>query len=163
MSTDCFLKGMFLSAVVILLSFAVIPQAQAEVQTNESFPLSLTAFVPCANDGIGELVDVSGNLHILVTATINNNHVSGTTHYQPQGVVGEGRDTGDKYHAVGITRDHFSGELQGGSYTYTFTNSFMIIGQGPGNNFTVHETIHITINANGETTVEVDNFKTACD
>jgi hypothetical protein len=163
MSTDCILRGVFLSTVVILLSFAVIPQAQAEVQANESVPLSSTVFVPCANDGIGELVDLSGNLHILVTATINKNHVSGTTHYQPQGVVGEGMDTGNKYQGVGVTQDHFSGALQGGSYTYTFTNSFMIIGQGPGNNFTIHETFHITINANGEITVEADNLRTACD
>ena len=41
-------------------------------------------------------------------------------------------------------------------------NNFRIIGQGPGNNFLVHETFHVTINANGVVTATVDNFSVEC-
>ena len=33
-----------------------------------------------------------------------------------------------------------------------------IIGQGPGNNYLVHETGIITVNANGATTTDIDNI-----
>jgi hypothetical protein len=39
-----------------------------------------------------------------------------------------------------------------------FINNFRIIGQGPVNNFLVHETLHFTINADGTVTVFHDNF-----
>jgi len=41
-------------------------------------------------------------------------------------------------------------------------NNFRIIGQGPGNNFLVHETFHFTINANGNVTAFVDHFSVDC-
>jgi len=41
-------------------------------------------------------------------------------------------------------------------------NNFYMIGQGPGNNFKVHETYHYTIDANGELTAFVDNFSVTC-
>jgi hypothetical protein len=41
-------------------------------------------------------------------------------------------------------------------------NNFRIIGQGPGNNYLVHETEHIIFNANGTLTVFHDNFSAAC-
>jgi hypothetical protein len=44
----------------------------------------------------------------------------------------------------------------------TFVNNFRIIGQGPGNNFLVHETMHITLNAAGFLTVFHDNITVDC-
>jgi len=68
--------------------------------------------------------------------------------------------TGDKYQATGITEDKITlGPLP---VTSTFVNNFYMIGQGPRNNFKVHETFHFTINANGETTAFVDNFRVTC-
>ena len=40
----------------------------------------------------------------------------------------------------------------------TYINNFRIIGQDPDNNYLVHETFHVTVNANGELTAFVDNF-----
>ena len=41
----------------------------------------------------------------------------------------------------------------------TFVNNFKFIGQGPDNNFTVHENTHVTFNANGDLTAFIDNIK----
>jgi hypothetical protein len=41
-------------------------------------------------------------------------------------------------------------------------NNFRIIGQGKGNNFLVHENLHLTINANGVATAVHDNFSIDC-
>jgi len=45
---------------------------------------------------------------------------------------------------------------------FTFVNNFKIIGQGPNNNFLVHENLHVTINADGTLTAFVDNFSFTC-
>lgn len=136
--------------------------AASTVTTNEFVPFSLIAFVPCANGGAGELVEVSGTLHILTHTTISNSgNVHGKVHFQPQGAKGVGQTTGDTYNATGVTQEQFNinGPLP---FTDTFINNFNIIGPGPDNNLSVHQTIHLTINANGVVTAVVDNTSIEC-
>jgi len=131
-------------------------------QTNAEIPIDLFVFVPCANGGAGELIVVSGPLHVLFQVTISNTgNVLLYAHFQPQGISGTGSVTGDKYQATGITQstNTFSTPFP---ITSTFVNNFYMIGQGPDNNFKVHETLHYTINANGEVTSFVDNFSVTC-
>jgi hypothetical protein len=150
---------MFLFAALAL--FAV--QANAAKQVNDMSDINLSVFVPCAAGGAGELVDLSGPLHTLITFTINGNNVSGTAHFQPQGISGTGETTGDKYQATGVTKDSsFKGSFQNGQYNQTLVNNFRIIGSGLGNNFLVHEEAHIAFNANGTLTVLHDNFSVEC-
>src|SRR5438270_13513915 len=86
------------------LALFTVP-ANAAKQVNDSTDINLTVFVPCAAGGAGELVDLSGPLHTLITFTINGNNVSGTAHFQPQGLSGTGETTGDKYQSTGVTKD----------------------------------------------------------
>src|SRR5438132_10057144 len=150
---------MFLFAALALFTV----QANAGKQINDMSDINLTVFVPCAADGAGEIVDLSGPLHTLITVTINGNNVSGMAHFQPQGIVGTGETTGDKYQATGVTKDtSFKQSFQHGQFTQTFVNNFRIIGSGSGNNFLVHEVAHITFNADGTLTVFHDNFSAEC-
>lgn len=98
----------------------------------------------------------------LVTSTVNGNNVSGFYHYQPAGSDLVGSVTGDAYQATGVTQSPFHGSLQNGLYTTTFINNFRLIGQGPGNNYLVHETFHLTFNAKGDVTVDHDLFSVDC-
>jgi hypothetical protein len=139
-----------------------VTAAYAAVTTNDKQTIAFSVFVPCANGGAGESVDGTITLHTLLTSTVNGNNVSGKFHFQPQGGDLVGSVTGDKYRPTGVTQDHFKGSLQNGQYTETFVNNFRIIGQGPGNNFLVHEVFHITINANGDVTVEHDKISEEC-
>lgn len=139
------------------LSFSAVTS-----NTNITVPIDLFVFVPCANGGAGELIEVSGPLHVLSQLTISNSgNVLFTSHFQPQGVSGSGLVTGDKYQATGITRSTqtFNTPFP---ITFTFVNNFYMIGQGPNNNFKVHETFHFTINANGDVTAFADNFSVTC-
>jgi hypothetical protein len=99
-----------LASIGVVLAVLAAP-VQAAVVVNESIDLNLVVFVPCANGGAGELVDLDGPLHILITFNINGNNVSGKAHFQPQGISGVGLDTGDKYQATGVTQDHFKGSF----------------------------------------------------
>jgi len=153
-------KACVLVATITAALALGVQAARSEVVVNESFPIAITVFVPCADGGAGELVVLEGDLHVLLTITENANHLSIKNHSQPQGVSGTGLTTGDKYQGTGVTQDHFSANR--GAETFTFVNNFRVIGQGPGNNFLVHQVFHVTINANGEVTGTVDNFSVEC-
>ena len=129
---------------------------------NVTIAIDLFVFVPCANGGAGELIEVSGPLHVLSQLTISNSgNVVLYSHFQPQGISGTGFVTGDKYQGTGITQSMNTFKTPF-PITFTFVNNFYMIGQGPNNNFKVHETFHFTINANGEVTAFADNFSVTC-
>jgi hypothetical protein len=158
-------KVLNLTLALILLTFGVTRAAFSQAfseTTNEFVPLSQTSFVPCANGGAGELVTVTGTLHIQTHVTINQNRLMLRTLFQPQGASGLGLTTGDLYHGTGMTQflDTIPNPL--GAQTSTFTNNFRFIGPGPDNNLQIHQNIHITVNANGEVTSEVDNASIEC-
>jgi hypothetical protein len=128
---------------------------------NVAVPVDIVTFVSCADQGQGELVFLSGNLHILFHLTISSSgNVAFKDHFQPQGVSGSGLSTGDPYHGTGVTQDknHFGQVGQ----AISFIDNFRIIGQGNGNNFTLHENFHVTVNANGTLTTFVDNISADC-
>ena len=155
------MRSSIVTAVVLcILAFAV--PGSAEITANDVTPFTATVFVSCANGGKGEPVDLTGYLHVLLSSTVNENNVSGKYHFQPMGVSGVGQITGDKYQATGVSQESFAGSLTNSHYTDTFVNNFRIIGQGPGNNFLVHENMHITISADGTVIVNHDNFSATC-
>ena len=165
---NTFRKGLTLklSVLIIVMLMAALAgptsaSAAADSFTvSQNFPIDIVVFVPCANGGAGEEVELTGNLHDLfhVTFTPSGGFRLSVVD-NPQGISGTGFTTGAKYQGTGITRDNFGGRV--GSEE-TFVNNFRIIGQGPGNNFLVHENLHITVNANGTLTVFRDNFSVEC-
>ena len=147
---------------ICVLAMLAMATAFADVTINDETDIFLTVFIPCAVGGAGEVVDLSGPLHTVISSKINNNEVSGYFHFQPQGIRGVGEVTGLKYQATGVTQESFKTSLQNGQANLTFVNNFRIIGQGPANNFLVHETLHFTIDADGTITVTHDNFTVDC-
>jgi hypothetical protein len=139
-----------------------IPELRAgQFSDNTTIPLVDVPFVPCAAGGAGEYVQLGGSLHVLSHLTISNSgNFAFKQQFQPQGARGTGLTTGDTYHGTGATLevDH-SGQV--GS-TFTFVNNFRMISTGSAVNFTVHETFHVTVNANGTTTVSVDHYRAVC-
>ena len=156
-------KVLILAAVLALIATLSVVPAQAQAITvvdNFIEPLELVVFVPCANGGTGEFVELAGTLHILFVTTIDNQGgFHDKFHFQPQGVSGTGLTTGDKYQGTGETQGTFTGKV---GFENTFVNNFKIIGQGPGNNFLLHENFHITFHPDGTVTAFVDNFSVKC-
>lgn len=117
--------------------------------------------VPCAAGGAGEVVNLSGEVHAVFSVTVDANgglHVG--THFNNLGVSGSGLTTGDKYQASG--GDHFVSNSGGGANEFTFVNNFLMTAPGSGNNLRVHELVHVTVDANGELTAEIDNITVDC-
>jgi len=151
-----------LAITVLTLTLAGVAFSQAlSITTNEFVPFAQSAFVPCANSGAGEVVLVEGVLHVQNHLTINNNRLSLKVHFQPQGAVGTGTVTGDKYQATGVTQEQDSTGIIGAS-EFSFINNFRIIGAGPDNNLLVHQVIEITIDANNIIRTNVINTTVDC-
>jgi len=152
-------SGLSIAGALVLFLFAC--PGSAGVLVNSAVPFEQLVSVPCADDGSGELVLLTGFLHVLVTATFDANGIlHATTHFQPMGVAGTGLTTGDVYRATGITRDEVNGLDV--PFETTFVNNFRIIGPGTGNNLLVHEMFHVTVNAVGQVTVLFDRVSTEC-
>ena len=150
-----------ISLLALTLAGPAFAQAIA-ITTNDFVPFAQVNFVPCANGGAGELVLLQGTLHIQQHITINGNRATIKSHFQPQGADGVGLTTNDSYNAVGVTQEVDTLALTGGASEFTFINNFRLIGQGPDNNLQVHQTVHVTINANGVVTTVVDNTSIEC-
>ena len=136
---------------------ATTAQRATAVTTNQSVPLQLTVLIPC----VPEDVSVSGSLHIVNHTTVNPDgsfHV--VSHFNPQGVSGIGNSTGQTYRGTGAT--HTVVNLHAGVQE-THVNNFRFLGQGRASNYTVHENVHITVNADGRVTTLVDNLRVTCD
>ena len=158
MKTSILSVTMCLVAVLAIL----IGPANAAVTTNDKTAVVGTAFVPCAAGGAGETVDFSGIIHTVVSGTINGNDFSGAFHENFESASGTGETTGDKYQFTGSLGSSFHGSFVNSRFTSAFVQNFGAIGQGPGNNVYITETLHITINADGTVTVFHDNISMLC-
>ena len=145
-----------------MAALAAAGPTNAAIEENDVIPFNdFQVSVPCANGGAGDTVTLNGQLHVLITFTINRNHVSGTSHFQPVNL--HGTDTeGHAYKGVGLTRSGFSASLVNGRYAETDVNNFYIIGTGGAPSYKVHETFHFTVNAHGRVTVTQDNLRITC-
>jgi hypothetical protein len=156
------LKTLLATAALVLLA---TPSAQAGADTGTTstkIPVELAVFVDCDNDGIGDLVRVSGNLHIVTHYTVNGNRITLKEHFQPMGLKGFGETSGAAYNATGVTQQMTSFSLVGPQTTQTFVNRFHFVGTGDAPSFYLKETRHLTFNAKGELTSQVDNFDLTC-
>ena len=159
MTTKLVKNAILLVAVAFLIAgHTRSASAQATAITeNLQFPIAFVVFVPCANGGAGEIVSLSGTLHEVFHITFDaNGGVHVKIHDQPQAIRGFGQASGAKYQATGVTQQ------QSNTNPLTFVNNFRIIGQGPGNNFLVHQVFHVTVNANGAVTALFDRASAEC-
>jgi len=136
---------------------SVNDQSASTVTTNVVIPFGFEA-TECGN----ETVVVSGRLHLVMHGTISSSgNVHAVLHVNPQNIRGFGVTTGTQYLAPGMlqTVTNMNGPAP---VTETFVNNFELIGQGAAPDFMLHQNLHLTVNANGETTAAFDHFTSKC-
>ena len=116
-----------------------------------------TAFIPCT----GETVTFSGNLIIVNHVTINGTRVNSKTLFNPQNLVGIST-SGETYHGAGNSHFQASGSLINGQVTLGLVNNFLLIGTASAESYKIHESLQITVNANGTVTASTDNLNITC-
>jgi hypothetical protein len=146
-------------SIFVLLMVSLASLVHAKVIENIKIPTVEFALIPCT----GDAVLLEGRLHILITETVDKNgglHLK--AHFQPMNLQGEviaGPNEGAKYNGTGVSQDRLN--LKKGE-TFTMINNYRMIGQGKAPNFMVHETWHVTVNANGEVTANFIKVKVTC-
>ena len=138
----------FLAAAVAIASAGPATAASEVIVTHQIEPVDFTFFVPCGNNGTGEDVHVTGERLRISTVVIDESgggHV--TLHVIPSGnLTGVGLTTGDTYRVLG--REAVSVEASSAS-TFTGTSMSRWILPGSGNDFTVRDIFHTTVDARG--------------
>jgi hypothetical protein len=141
--------------VGMMISVPVMAPAQAQhttVRTTEDFDFTIPS---CS----GELVHVYGPIDIDTQTTINANGTTVDMHFTPH-LTGVGLVSGLVYTAVGPA--HIIYHLGNGASTTGFVNVTQLIGPGSVPNLHLVEVGHVTVNANGMTTVSFDDLKGGC-
>ena len=131
---------------------AIAPGAQAAVTENVSVPFNLSLTLPCNFDTVA----LTGTVHTLASFTFSNDnsHFSADMLFNHQGVSGTDLTTGAKYQATGGSHDQISNNLVNGQEQISVRDNFQLIGQGSAPNVAFDEEGHLTINANGDFTVD---------
>jgi hypothetical protein len=148
--------------VLTLAALMFTLPAKAEVISNSLESFSATIPIDCDNDGTPEdVVELSGDLHVLVTATTNDNVTTMKVQFVPRNITGTGLITGAAYRGVGLTTQT-STQVSDGPQVFTFVNNFYIIGQAGGYRYLAHETSHVTVDADGNVIVDHDSVFVTC-
>jgi hypothetical protein len=155
----------FFWLISAVLSLPVSALAAATTGTTSiSIPISRTVFVPAPCGGEdGENVNLSGSLNIVAINTFSGNTLTTQIKFIPQGVAGEGETTGNTYEGTGATQRTLISAVDQLPREVIEVNNFNIISHGSDLNAREHDLIHITVNAKGETTANIDSSSIICE
>jgi hypothetical protein len=120
--------------------------------TSTSIPLHAIR----SNECNGELVELSGILH-LVSHLLPDGSVLG--HFNYQNVTGIGLSSGIKYRVSAVDQVRLEAPFPSSIQS---VRHFRLIANGAGDDVLVDAIFHITVNANGEVTAEIEELTTRC-
>jgi hypothetical protein len=155
MSIRKFGEWVVLTAGVLVFLVAGEPQSAAAEAVQSTTEFSGSAVNNCT----GEVVGLTGELHSVTRVTTDQGGVHVLMHFNAQNVQGVSPD-GQVYRATRNLGLVVNGD--GIPYSTTAVQSFNLVSKASAPNFLVHVTSHITVNAGGETTVEVVNVSGEC-
>ncbi|MEV1144013.1 hypothetical protein [Micromonospora sp. NPDC049799] len=158
-------SGLALLAPSLVLMAGPTPAYAAETTTRIlRVPMDLSVVLPCANGGLGEVVNFDGTISEVFHVTFDE---AGGFHVHvvetQSNVHGIGATTGDRY--VSTRANLFVYNQGSGSLPITSTQQlvFRIVGPGPGNDASLRITNHTTLNADGTVTVAFDTYTAECE
>ncbi|MEU9828029.1 hypothetical protein [Micromonospora chersina] len=127
-------------------------------------PMDLSVVLPCANGGLGEVVNFDGTYSEVYHVTVDETggfhvHIVETQ----SSVHGVGAETGDRYVSTRVNLFVYNQGSGGLPITSTQQLVFGIVGPGPGNDASLRITNHTTLNADGTVTVAFDTFTAECE
>ena len=147
-------KMKIFTILFIVLSFSagtVIAQSVSTVDVDVPWSVS----IPC----VPELATGTINLHTTVHLD-RFGFVSGFS-TNPQGGELIGDVTGIVYRPAGMTKTFLSSTIDNGAQVYNYINIYKFVGIG-GTQLRIRSILHITVNANGEISVDIENIDSVC-
>jgi hypothetical protein len=149
-----------LTAFLLGLSAATSAGAQGALTETHHFvfPQNFVLLNPCTGHLIAFAGDDDAVLHITLDPTGGLHRVT----VDHLAITGTDLVSGETFREVGAVVAQDSLDLSGSRSEFTLKQGTNFIGQGPGNNLVQHETIHVTVDANGDVTAVVDNLLIEC-
>jgi hypothetical protein len=157
--------GILMMVNLVFLGGGSLSAYAAASTETQSFTIQLEDFVhPAADSKCSEDIHRTGQLHVATHTTVTDNGITIVkTNFNPQGITGYGTDpatgepTGTTYQGTGVTSETITFK-PGGAQTETLIINFNLIGHGstPDTDSIHHATAHVTVNADGTVTAEVD-------
>jgi hypothetical protein len=118
---------------------------------------------PAANLCNGDELQLQGTLHLVQQGEFvedaERQHVHG--HLNSQKLTGIGVPSGTLYNVNFINNDIFNARVDGANIT-TLETIMNVVSRDSGENFQIQTVLHTTINANGDTTTQFQNFHVHC-
>jgi hypothetical protein len=118
---------------------------------------------PAANLCNGDQLQLQGTLHLVQQGEFVEDaprqHV--VAHLNSQQLTGVGLLTGQLYN-VNLITNNITNSRVGAANVTTIESVMNVVSRGSGENFQIQTVLHVTMNANGETTSEFQNFHVHC-
>jgi hypothetical protein len=157
--------GIFSTAVNITTTSQAYAQTYDRRAVSEIIDVSGITNSGCENGGETELIEFSGDAHVVSQIVQDETGVHIVQHVNFQGVRGEGLTTGTNYRVpYGFNSiAKFVFDVDGAPASLTEITSFHFVSQGKSaQDVVVNVQFHVTLNANGELTTEINNFRVEC-
>jgi hypothetical protein len=151
---------LLVTATAATAILACVTAAQAAVTTNTTVSYAYSGWVPCANDGAGELVTGTIDAHVLSTSTENADVDAWQFMFAPRGEL-VGRTSGATYRLTGVEHGTYATATRGDTSVLTYVHRYQLIGAGGAGNLVVRETAHITTKGD-DAVVQFDDFIVEC-
>jgi len=127
-------------------------------------PIVFSGFVPCANNGNGEIVDETGIGFFDSHVTINGNNFLMNLHWHSTAETGIGEITGDSYVARFVENSTTEqGSFTNGQYKTSVILIASSLGKGSLPNLRYGIRANVILNANGRMTVSTDVEYMTCE
>ena len=132
-----------------------------QVQSSmESETFERTLFVPCANNGASEDVQLNGTAIKVEKIVYNAHGFTLTYHTNPNRVSGVGLTTGEKYIASGGTQATITGAFENNQFTGGYIEQLRIV--SPHTTFIVNYKFHVTVTSDGTFTSSISDESVLC-
>lgn len=147
-------------SVAVLSAALVFASAAGAATTNVKIPAE---DFPAADLCNGDQLQLQGTLHLVLQGEFVEDaprqHV--VAHLNSQKLTGVGLLTGELYNVNLVTNNITNSQIDGANVT-TIETIQNVVSLGSAENFQIQTVLHVTINANGETTSEFQNFHVRC-
>lgn len=151
------MKALKVFVAMILVSGFAMSTMNAQ-STSVKYDRYFEFWIPCANDGAGELA--VGTLTMHEVFHYNKDGLLTPWPLNPQGGILIGQETGTVYHPAGAAQE----VTRIDPFHYTLVNNVVLVGVGKNAvSFKIHQLIRVRFNANGEIMVDENSVSVICD
>lgn len=127
------------------------------------FPLAFSTYSPCANNGLGEIIDLTGTVKFSAFGVEDSNNV---VHFRFNdaylNTTGIGQSTGSIYQVVKQSVTHITVDEDTNTTTITASSHSALIGRGQTENMNLNSNFRVILYADGSVELITNHFWVTC-